>query len=42
MNFTRPELSPICEFYIFTLFLVAMTAMWIQIFHELYLFYRLF
>jgi hypothetical protein len=36
MNLSRPELSSICEFYIFSLFLVAMTAMWAQIGHEFY------
>ena len=39
MNLNRPQLSPICEFYIFTKFLMAMTAMWAQITQELYLLY---
>lgn len=36
------KLTPVCEFYIFTIFIIAMTFMWIQIFHELYLFINLF
>lgn len=37
MNLSRLDLHPICEFYIFTLFLITMTAMLIQIFQEFYL-----
>lgn len=36
------KLTPLCEFYIFTIFIIAMTFMWIQIFHELYLFFSRF
>ena len=35
------KLTAIQEFYIFTAFCFVMTIMWIQIFHELYLFFRL-
>lgn len=35
------KVSPICEFYIFTLCIITMSVMWVQILHELYLFFRL-
>lgn len=39
MNFSKPVLSPLCDFYIFTLLLIIMTAMWAQIAHEILLLY---
>ena len=36
------KLTPLCEFYIFTAFIIVISLMWMQILHELYLFFSRF